>query len=73
MLLSSENPEAANVEFNYDGISLAAAESGPDVVEAVVTPVLETFESQTQHSVEETTEVSFTHLQQDLLLIVIRS
>ena len=61
-LLSPENPEAVNVEFNDDSISLAAAEPGPDVVEAVETPVLETSESQTRHSVEETTGVSFIHI-----------
>ena len=55
----SDNLEAANVELNDDSILLAAAEPGREVGEAVVEPVSGTFESQTQHSVEETAEVSF--------------
>ena len=55
----SDNLEAANVELNDDSILLAAAEPGREVGEAVVEPVSGTFESQIQHSVEETAEVSF--------------
>ena len=62
VLLSSENSDAANVELIDESIPLAAAEPGPEVVEAVVAPVLGTSESQAQYSVEETTEVIFTHV-----------
>lgn len=55
-VLSSDNPETANVELNDDSIPL---EPGSEVVDAVVEPELGTFESQTQHSPEETAEVSF--------------
>ena len=60
--VSPESPEAANEELNDVSIPAAAAESGPEVVEAVVAPVLGTSDSQVQHSVEEMTEVSFTHI-----------
>ena len=60
--VSPESRDAANVELNDDIISLAAAEPGPEFVAAVVTPVSETFELLAQHSVEETTEVSFIHI-----------
>jgi hypothetical protein len=61
-LLSPESRDAPNIELNDsdDIIPLAAAEPGPEVVAAVVAPVLGTFELQAQHSMEETTEVSFT-------------
>ena len=64
VLLSPESRDAANIELNDsdDIIPLAAAEPEPEVVAAVVAPVLETFELQAQHSVEETTEVSFTSI-----------
>ena len=62
VLLSPESREAANIELNDDNISPAAVEPGPEVVAAVVAPALGTFELQAQHSVEETTEVSFTHV-----------
>ena len=39
MLLSLENSGAANVELNGPSLA-AAAEPGPEVVEAVVAPVL---------------------------------
>ena len=62
-LLSPESRDAANIELNdSDDIPLAAAEPGPEVVAAVVAPVLGTFELQAQHSLEETTEVSFTSI-----------
>jgi hypothetical protein len=57
-VLSPENREAANMELKDDIIPPTAAEPGPEVV----APVLGTFELQAQHSVEETTEVSFTHI-----------
>ena len=59
LLSSTENLDAASIELNDsdDIIPLAAAEPGPEVVAAVVAPVLEL---QAQHSMEETTEVSFT-------------
>jgi hypothetical protein len=61
-VLSPENRETADMELK-DIISPTAAETGPEVVAAaVVAPVLGTFELQAQHSVEETTEVSFTHI-----------
>jgi hypothetical protein len=62
VLLSPESREAANIELNDDIISSAAAEPGPKVVAAVVAPVSGTFELHAQHSVEETTEVSFNHI-----------
>ena len=62
VLLSSESREATNVESNDDIISPAAFEPGPEVMATVVAPVLGTSEPQAQHSVEETTEVSFTHI-----------
>ena len=62
VLLSPESREAANIELNDDIIPRAAAEPGPEVVAAVVAPVLGTFDLQAQRSVEETTEVSFTHI-----------
>jgi hypothetical protein len=62
VLLSPESREAADIELNDDIIPLAAAEPGPEVVAAVAAPVLGTFELQAQHSVEETTEVSCTHI-----------
>ena len=62
VLPSPENLEAVNVESNDESIPLATAEPGPEVVEAVVPPVLGTFETQAQDSVEETTEVSFIHI-----------
>jgi hypothetical protein len=60
VLVSPESRDAANIELNDDIIPLAAAEPGWEVIEGVVAPVLGTFELQAQHSVEETTEVSFT-------------
>ena len=63
VLLPPENPEAVN-ESNGESIS-HAPEPGPEVVEAVVPPVLGTFESQAQDSLEETTEVSFNHIPLD--------
>ena len=60
VLLSPESHDAANIELNKDIVPAAAAEPGPEVVAAVVAPVLGTFEPQAQHSVEETTEVSLT-------------
>jgi hypothetical protein len=62
VLLSPESREAADIELKDDIIPPAAAEPGPEVVAAVVVPVLGTFELQAQHSVEETTEVSFAHI-----------
>ena len=62
VLLSSKNSDAANVELIDDSIPFAAAEPGPEVVEAVVAPVLGTSESQAQGSAEETAEVSHTHI-----------
>ena len=56
-VLSPENREAANMELKDVIIPLTAAEPGPEVV----APVLGTFELQAQESVEETTEVSFSH------------
>ena len=61
-LSSPESREAANIELNDDIAPIAAAETGPEVMAAVVAPVLETSELQAQHSVEETTEVSFIHI-----------
>jgi hypothetical protein len=63
-VLSLENPDAANAELNNDSVPLAAAESGPEVVDAAVAPVsvLGTSESQEQHSAEESTEVSFINI-----------
>jgi hypothetical protein len=73
-VLLPENCEVANLELKDDIIPPTAAESGPEVVAAVVAPVLGTFELQAQHSVEETTEVSFTiFLPQILLLIAVKS
>ena len=57
VLLSPESHEAAYIELN-DDIPLAAADPGPEVVAAVVAPVLGTFELQPQHS----TEVSFIYI-----------
>jgi hypothetical protein len=62
VLLSPESRDAANIELNDDIIPLAAAESGPEFVAAVVAPVLGTYELHAQHSVEETMEVSFIHI-----------
>ena len=62
VLLSSKNSDAANVELIDDSIPFAAAEPGPEVVEAVVAPVLGTSEFQAQGSAEETAEVSHTHI-----------
>ena len=59
-LLSPESGDSTNIELNNDIIPLSAAEPEPKVVAAVVTPVLGTSELQAEHSVEETTEVSFT-------------
>ena len=58
-LLTSESREAVDIDLNDDSIFLAAAEPVPEVVEEVAVPVLETSELQAEHSVEETTEVSF--------------
>jgi hypothetical protein len=57
VMVAPESRDAANIEWNNDIIPLAAAEPGPEIVAGVV---LGTFELQAQHSVEETTEVSFT-------------
>ena len=74
VLLSPKSREPANIELNDDSIPFTAAEPGPEIVEAVVAPVLGTSESQAQGSVEETAEVSLTiFLQQDLLLTAIKS
>ena len=54
-----EGHDPANIELN-DDIPPAAAGPEPEVVAAVMAPVVGTFELQAQHSVEETTEVSFT-------------
>ena len=61
VLVLPESREAADIELKDDIIPVVTAEPGPDVVAAVVAPVLGTFELHAQHSVEETTEVSFTH------------
>lgn len=60
-VLLPENHEAANMELKDDIIPPTAAEPGPEVVATVVAPVLGTFELQAQESLEETTEVSFSH------------
>ena len=62
VLVLPESREAADIELKDDIIPVVTAEPGPDVVAAVVAPVLGTFELHAQHSVEETTEVSFTHV-----------
>jgi hypothetical protein len=68
VLVPPENPEAVNIELNDDSTPLAATELSPEVA----APVLETFESEAQHSVEES-KVSFTlFLQQDNLFIAIK-
>ncbi|KAF8814131.1 hypothetical protein BYT27DRAFT_7250331, partial [Phlegmacium glaucopus] len=60
VLLSTESRDVPNIELEDEIIPLAAAEAGPEAVEALVAPVSESLELQTQHSVEETTEVSVT-------------
>ena len=55
-----ESHDAASIELNDEIISPPAAEPGPEVVAAVVAPAVGTSELQAQHSVEESTEVSFT-------------
>jgi hypothetical protein len=69
VLLSPESREAADIELKDYIISPAVAGPGPEFMAPV-------FKLQVQHSVEETMEVSFTHISSALagvlLLIAIK-
>lgn len=67
-----ENRDLAGIELNDGGIPLATAQPSLADAQAVVPPILGTFDLQAHHSVVETMEVNFT-LIHSLLMIAIKS